>query len=47
MVARTQPLALPLPRRREFHVVIGPRAVRRRIGGWIALAITVAASSSC
>jgi len=44
MVARTQPLVLPLPRRREFHVLIGPRAGPRRIGGWIALAITVAAS---
>ncbi len=44
MVARTQPLVLPAPRGREFHVVIGPGTGRRRIGGWVALAITVAAS---
>jgi cell division protein FtsL len=44
MVARTQPLVLPVPQGREFHVVIGPRGGRHRIGGWVALAITVAAS---
>lgn len=44
MVARTQPLVLPVPRRREFHVVIAPRAGRKRIGGWVGLAITIAAS---
>jgi len=44
MVARTHPVVVPLSRRREFHVVIGARRGRRRIGGWVALAITVAAS---
>jgi len=42
MVARSQPLALPLPSR-GFHVVIGPRARRRRLGGWIGLSFTLAA----
>ena len=42
MVARSQPLALPLPSR-GFHVVIGPRARRRRTGGWIGLSFTLAA----
>ncbi|MBI5157431.1 MAG: hypothetical protein HZA58_05380 [Acidimicrobiia bacterium] len=42
MVARSQPLALPVPSR-GFHVVIGPRARRRRVGGWIALSFTLAA----
>ena len=41
MVARALPLGVPLPRRRDFHVVIGPR-VRRRVGGWMLLALTVA-----
>jgi cell division protein FtsL len=43
MVARTQPVVVPVPHR-GFHVVIGARPGRRRIGGWLALAITVAAS---
>ena len=42
MVARSHPLALPVPAR-GFHVVIGPRARRRRVSGWIGLTFTVAA----
>lgn len=42
MVARSQPLAIPAPSR-GFHVVIGPRTRRRRVGGWIALSFVVAA----
>ncbi len=41
MVARSHPLAYPVPPR-GFHVVIGPRARRRRVGGWIGLSFTVA-----
>ncbi len=42
MVARTHPGAQGL-RRRNFHVVIDQRARRRRVGGWVALAFTLAA----
>ncbi|OFW66640.1 MAG: hypothetical protein A2Z12_08400 [Actinobacteria bacterium RBG_16_68_21] len=42
MVARTPQVALPVPRRRAFHVVIDPGARRPRVGNWIALAMTVA-----
>jgi hypothetical protein len=42
MVARSHPLAVPIPARR-FHVVIGPRARRRRVGGWIGVSFIVAA----
>lgn len=41
MVARSQPLIVP-PRSRQFHVVIGPRYRRRRIGGWLGLSLSVA-----
>lgn len=41
MVARSHPLVVPAPSR-NFHVVIGPRARRRRVGGWIGLALTLA-----
>lgn len=42
MVARTHPGTILLPRR-QFHVVIDPRARRRRLGGWLALVFTLAA----
>jgi hypothetical protein len=42
MVARTHPGTILLPRR-QFHVVIDPRARRRRIRGWLALVFTLAA----
>jgi cell division protein FtsL len=41
MVARSHPLVLPAPSR-GFHVVIGPRARRRRIGGWVGVCFIVA-----
>lgn len=44
MVSRTAPLGFPLPRSREFHVLIGPDTRRRRVGGWIGLAIAVSAA---
>ncbi|MDP2623962.1 MAG: hypothetical protein Q8Q29_09205 [Actinomycetota bacterium] len=44
MVARSAPVGFPLPRARDFHVVIGPSTRRRRVGGWIGLAIVVSAS---
>lgn len=40
MVARAA-VAVPLPRSRNFHVVIGPRP-QYRLGGWVVLALTVA-----
>lgn len=43
MVARSQPLAVPLSPRRGFHVVIGPRSRRRRLGGVLGMVFTVAA----
>jgi hypothetical protein len=42
MVARTHPGTIVLPRR-QFHVVIDPRARRHRVGGWLALGFTLAA----
>jgi hypothetical protein len=42
MVARSHPLAYPVPDSRRFHVVIGPRTRHRRIGGWLGLAFTLA-----
>lgn len=42
MVARTHPGTILLPRR-QFHVVIDPRARRRRVGGWLAVVFTLAA----
>ena len=44
MVSRTASPGFPLPRRREFHVVIGPSTRRRRVGGWIGLAIVMSAA---
>jgi cell division protein FtsL len=41
MVSRTASPGFPLPRRREFHVVIGPSSRRRRVGGWVGLAIVM------
>ncbi|HEX5630584.1 MAG TPA: hypothetical protein VFY15_02920 [Acidimicrobiia bacterium] len=41
MVARTHPGGIAVGRR--FHVVIDPRARRRRVGSWIALGFTMAA----
>ncbi|MEX1208840.1 MAG: hypothetical protein WEE36_09635 [Acidimicrobiia bacterium] len=43
MVSRSAPSGFPLPRTRGFHVVIGPATRRRRIGGWIGLAIALSA----
>jgi cell division protein FtsL len=43
MVSRSAPTGFPLPRTRGFHVVIGPTTRRRRIGGWIGLAIALSA----
>ncbi|WKZ83004.1 MAG: hypothetical protein QY307_01765 [Acidimicrobiia bacterium] len=43
MVARSQPLAVPLRHRNGFHVVIGPRSRRRRLGGVLGMVFTVAA----
>jgi hypothetical protein len=43
MVSRSVPAGFPLPRARGFHVVIGPATRRRRIGGWIGLAIALSA----
>ncbi|MEX0826605.1 MAG: hypothetical protein WD184_07665 [Acidimicrobiia bacterium] len=43
MVSRSAPTGFPLPRPRGFHVVIGPTTRRRRIGGWIGLAIALSA----
>jgi cell division protein FtsL len=43
MVSRSTPTGFPLPRTRGFHVVIGPTTRRRRIGGWIGLAIALSA----
>jgi len=44
MVSRTAPVGFPLPRARDFHVLIGPATRRRRVGGWIGMAIVVSAS---
>lgn len=44
MVARSHSVATPLPRRREFHVVIDPRFRRRPLREWVALAIVVLGS---
>jgi len=44
MVSRTASPGFPLPRPREFHVVIGPATRRRRIGGWVGLAIVTSAA---
>jgi hypothetical protein len=44
MVSRTASPGFPLPRPREFHVVIGPSTRRRRVGGWIGLAIVLSAA---
>lgn len=44
MVSRTASPGFPLPRPREFHVVIGPAARRRRVGGWVGLAIVMSAA---
>jgi cell division protein FtsL len=41
MVARSQPVAIPLRRRPGFHVVIGPK--HRKAGGWVVLSLAVAA----
>lgn len=41
MVSRTIPAGFPLPRSRNFHVVIGPATRRRRMGGWIGMAIAM------
>lgn len=41
MVARSLPLGTPIPRGRDFHVVIGPRA-QRRVAGWMLFALAVA-----
>ena len=41
MVARTHTGSIPAGRR--FHVVIDPKARRRRVGSWIALGFTLAA----
>ena len=43
MVARSYPVSYPVPGTRPFHVVIGPRTRQRRVGGWIGLALTLAA----
>jgi cell division protein FtsB len=44
MVSRTASPGFPLPRPREFHVVIGPSTRRRRVGGWIGLAVVLSAA---
>lgn len=43
MVSRSAPTGFPLPRPRGFHVVIGPATRRRRVGGWIGVAIALSA----